>query len=39
MSQAIINPTTSKGKEKRRRWHSWSPVVVLPILLWAYWPA
>lgn len=39
MSQAIINLSTSGHEEKRRPWHTLSPVVVLPILLWAYWPA
>lgn len=39
MIQAIVNPPISRREANRRSWHALSPVVVLPILLWAFWPA
>ncbi len=39
MSQATDNLPTADHDTSRRPWHALSPLVVLPFLLWAYWPA
>ena len=39
MSQATVHSLSSGRDGNRRPWHALSPVIVLPVLLWAYWPA
>lgn len=38
MSQATDNSLIA-GRDARRPWHALAPLVVLALLLWAYWPA